>query len=157
MSTASPLATLRDEQQLITTLLDLLKQEQQCLVRADSDSLTSLTPLKSSLVAQMNQLAGSRHAALGAAGFAAGETGMQPWLDQAHDAAGASLWQDLLALTREAKEINRVNGMLITKQLAHTQVMINAMRQPAAGAENAFYGPKGHATGSGPSRRFVVG
>jgi flagellar biosynthesis protein FlgN len=158
MQTASPLSTLRDEKQLITTLLDLLKQEQQILVRADSDGLTSVTPLKSSLVTQLGQLAGQRHAALGAAGFAAREEGMQAWLDASPDKAAASLWQDLLAITREAKEVNRVNGMLITKHLSHNQAIINAMRQPAArGGEQAFYGPTGQATSSGPSRRYVVG
>lgn len=158
MPNTSPLSTLRDEKQLITTLLDLLKQEQQLLVSADSDGLTTVTPLKSSLVAQMAQLAEQRHGALGAAGYAPREAGMETWLDACKDAAAASLWQDLLALTREAKEMNRVNGMLINKQMAHNQAVLNAMRQPAArSGENAFYGPTGQATASGPSRRYVVG
>jgi flagella synthesis protein FlgN len=158
MPSNSPLSTLRDEKQLISTLLDLLKQEQQILVRADSDGLNTVTPLKSSLITQLAQLAGERHAALGAAGFVPREEGMETWLDASQDADASSLWQDVLALTREAKEMNRVNGMLISKHLAHNQTILNAMRQPAArGPDNAFYGPTGQATGPGPSRRYVVG
>jgi hypothetical protein len=58
---------------------------------------------------------------------------MEPWL-----AVGGNdelrRWNRLLELTREAKEFNRVNGMLVNKQLAHTQGVLNAMRGPASGA-----------------------
>lgn len=153
----SPITTLRDEQHLITSLVGLMQQEQQCLVNADTDTLAALTPQKSSLVQQMAALASQRHQALGAAGFAAAEAGMDDWLAGAGDEAARSLWLALLASTREAKELNRVNGMLINKHMTHTQVVLNAMRTPAGGADNAFYGPSGQTTGGGPSRRFVVG
>jgi hypothetical protein len=42
---------------------------------------------------------------------------------------------------REAKELNRVNGMLVNKQLAHNQGMLNALRR----------------AGHRRRRRFVVG
>lgn len=154
----NPITTLRDEQQLITSLVGLMQQEQQCLVSADTDALTALTPQKSSFVHQMAALASQRHQALGAAGFAASEAGMEDWLaSAAGDAEARTLWLGLLASTREAKELNRVNGMLINKQMTHTQVVLNAMRTPAGGADNTVYGPSGQTTGGGPSRRFVVG
>lgn len=157
MATASPISTLRDEQSLIATLLKLMKQEQQCLVSADTDGLTAITPQKSQLITQMGQLATQRHQALGAAGFAARETGMEAWLASSNDSSASTLWQELLSLTREAKELNRVNGMLINKQMTHNQTVLNAMRTPAQGGDSGFYGPTGQTTGSGPSRRYVVG
>jgi flagella synthesis protein FlgN len=153
----SPITTLRDEQQLITSLVALMQQEQQFLVRADSDGLAAITELKSTQVLQMAALAGRRHQALGAAGFAASEAGMQAWLDSNKDEAAHALWLELLDCTRAAKELNRVNGMLINKQMTHTQVMLNAMRTPAGGADAGVYGPRGQASVGGPSRRFVVG
>jgi flagella synthesis protein FlgN len=154
----SPTTTLRDEQQLITTLVDLMKQEQQFLVSADSDGLNTITPQKSSLVQQMASLASQRHQALGAAGFPAREAGMEDWLASANDSAARTLWLDLLERTREAKELNRVNGILINKQLTNTQVVLNAMRTPAGAAESGgVYGPGGQTAAGGPSRRFVVG
>jgi flagella synthesis protein FlgN len=157
MATASPISTLRDEQTLIATLLKLMKQEQQCLVNADTDGLTAITPQKSQLINQMSQLSSLRLQALGAAGFAAREAGMDAWLAGSPDPAAATLWQELLVLTREAKELNRVNGMLINKQMNYNQNLINAMRTPAQGADNSFYGPSGQPTAGGPSRRYVIG
>lgn len=153
----SPITTLSDEYQRITALVALMQQEQQCLVSADSDGLAAVTAKKSTLVQQMAALAARRHQALGSAGFAASEAGMDAWLDSGIDAAAPPLWRALLERTREAKELNRVNGMLINKQMTHTQVVLNAMRTPAGGAAAGFYGPSGQTTFGGPSRRYVVG
>jgi flagella synthesis protein FlgN len=155
MVMASPGATLRDEQQLIGSIMELMKTEQQFLVSADADGLASINPKKLQLAQKMAELSRLRHRALGAAGFPAAESGMEPWLAVGGNDALRSDWNRLLELTREAKELNRVNGMLVNKQMAHTQGMLNTLRPAAAGA--AVYGPGGHATLSGPSRRYVVG
>jgi flagella synthesis protein FlgN len=154
---AAAFSTLRDEHSLMTTMLKLLKQEQTLLVSADTGGLNTMTPQKSQLVAQMAQLAAQRHQALASAGFPAQEASMDGYLAQAGNADASALWQDLLALTREAKELNRVNGMLINKQYQNNQTIITAMRTPTAGAEGAIYGPSGQAVSGGASRRFVVG
>lgn len=154
---ASPLTTLRDELSLVQTLLELMKQEQRLLVEADTDGLTAITPQKNQLVGQLAALSQQRHQHLSTAGFAPEDASMQAWLEQQADNEAAALWQDLLAATREAKELNRVNGMLITKHLNNTQQLINAMRTPAGGADATVYGPSGQTTAGGPSRRFVVG
>lgn len=154
---ASPITTVRDELTLINTLLELMKQEQRLLIAADTDALTAITPQKSQLVGQMAELSNQRHQHLADAGLAAEDASMTVWLDQQQDQVSASLWQDLLAATREAKELNRVNGMLIAKHLNHNQTIINAMRTPVGGADAGVYGPSGQTPVSGPSRRFVVG
>ncbi|MDC8759332.1 flagella synthesis protein FlgN [Janthinobacterium fluminis] len=155
MSSATPLNSLRDERALMNSLLELMQQEQRSLVAADIDMLTQLTERKTALVAQLSAGAARRHAALAAAGFAAGEEGMDAWLASAGDADAAALWRGLLDDTRAAKELNRLNGMLVNKQLAHTQGALNTLR-PAAQSGN-FYGPSGQTTTSTPSRRLVVG
>ena len=153
----SPITTLRDEQRLITSLVELMKQEQRFLIAADSEGLTDITPQKTSLVGQLAALSDVRHQALGGAGFPARDAGMEDWLASAGDAAASMLWAGLLERTREAKELNRVNGILINKQMSNTQLVLNAMRTPAGGADTGVYGPSGHASAGGPSRRFVVG
>ncbi|MES2755877.1 MAG: flagellar protein FlgN [Pseudomonadota bacterium] len=153
----SPTTTLRDEQKLIGSLIELMKQEQQFLVSADSDGLDKITPQKADLVQQAAQLASQRHQAVAAAGFAAGEAGMEQWLTGSADAGARASWLELLELARQAKELNRVNGMLVNKQITNTQVILNAMRTPAGGADPGVYGPSGQAGASGPSRRFVIG
>jgi flagella synthesis protein FlgN len=155
MAMASPGATLRDEQQLIGSIVELMKTEQQFLISADADGLAALTPKKLQLAQQAAELSRLRHRALGAAGFHATENGMEPWLAVSGNDELRSQWNRLLELTREAKELNRVNGMLVHKQMAHTQGMLNALRPAGNGA--GVYGPGGQSMPAGPSRRFVVG
>jgi flagella synthesis protein FlgN len=157
MAIASPHTTLADEQQQIAALVELMKQEQQLLIDADADGLAALTPQKAQLVQQMAALAAARHRALGVAGFAASESGMEPWLAVSGDATVRERWDRLLELTREAKELNRVNGMLINKQMAHTQNVLNALRPASASGEAGVYGASGQTMTGGASRRFVIG
>jgi flagella synthesis protein FlgN len=155
MATASPGATLRDEQQVIGSIVELMKTEQQFLISADADGLSTITPNKLQLAQRAATLARVRHKALAAAGFTAGEAGMEPWLavggsdEQRHD------WNRLLELTREAKELNRVNGMLVNRQLGQAQAALGALR--GTGSAAGVYGPGGQTMSTGPSRRFVVG
>jgi len=155
----TPSTTLQDEQQLMSFMLTLLKKEQASLVDAHADGVAEVTQSKSDVVAQLAALARQRHAALADAGFDEGETGMEPWLAASGDATARATWDALLDCTRSAKELNRVNGMLVARQLAHNQTVLNAMRTPAGGNEAAggLYGPGGQTAGFGPSRRFVVG
>ena len=58
---------------------------------------------------------------------------------------------------RQAKELNRVNGMPISRQLNNTHTLLNTMRTAAGAAEAGVYGPTGQTAVSQPSRRFVTG
>jgi flagella synthesis protein FlgN len=155
MQPTSPMTTLPEEQQVMSLLLDLLKLEQAHLIAADIDSLVEVTAQKSALVGKMAALASARHHALGAAGFAAQETGMQAWMDASGDSADGRLWQQVLDVTREAKEINRLNGMLINQRMAHSQGALNALRPNAQGGD--VYGPSGLASGPSANRHFAIG
>ncbi|MES3025525.1 MAG: flagellar protein FlgN [Pseudomonadota bacterium] len=157
MSATSPNATLPDELRLMGQMLAMLQQEQAVLVKADTEALNALTPLKSALVAQLGQCAATRQRLLREAGFAAADDGMQAWIKAGPGAGSAGQWQQLLELTRQAKELNRVNGMLINKQFTYNQTILNAMRAPSAGGESHFYGPSGQATVTPQPRRPVIG
>jgi flagella synthesis protein FlgN len=153
---AGPETTLAAERQLLASLTVALQDEQRLLIAADADGLLQVTPGKNQLVQQLATLAGERHRALGAAGFEAGEAGMEPWLAAHGTDAVRGEWTALLDAAREAKELNRVNGMLINKHLANNQAALAELR-PQAGAGTAVYGPGGMTLTGGPSKRFVVG
>ena len=156
MHDGAPIQKLREEQRLITELLDILKDEQQSLVAADIDKLAALTPRKSEILARMGTLARERHEALGQAGFEAREAGMETWLCAHGTPDDKAMWNDVLAHTREAKELNRLNGMLINKQLSHTQGALQALRPPSPAGN--VYGPSGlTATSTTVSRGFLAG
>ena len=155
MSALNPMSSLREEQQLITELVDVLKQEQAHLVVADVAGLTTVTPAKTALVQRMTVLASQRHRALGAAGFIAGEAGMEPWITRSGGSDARALWLQLLEQTRAAKELNRVNGLLINRHMGYTQSALDALR-PKVKA-NSVYGPSGMTNNSTRSRGFLVG
>jgi len=152
-----PSDTVPQEQQHVNALIALMKQEQQLLIAADADGLAELTPRKNASLQALADLSAQRHAALAAAGCEASEAGMEPWLAVGGNPEAQAQWEALLELAREAKELNRVNGMLINKQLAHNQGVLNALRMPAGADAAGMYGASGQALGTGPSKRYVVG
>ncbi|MYM23990.1 flagellar protein FlgN [Duganella sp. FT135W] len=156
MSTVTPLNSLREEKQIMSTLLDLLRQEQQLLVAAEIEGLPAVTSRKTALVTQMTLLSAQRHRSLGKSGFPAEEAGMDAWIAASGEARAesADLWQALLQHTREAKELNRVNGMLINKQMGHTQGALQALNPKGGGN---FYSPGGISTSLPRSRGFLAG
>ena len=152
-ATNSPMHSLRAEHKLITALHDVLQQEQELLVAADIESLDQLTPRKAELINEMALLANQRHRALGAAGCPPREAGMESWLDTHGTADDRKLWNDVLDQTREAKELNRLNGMLINRQMSHTQGALQALRPQA---QAGVYGPSGRTATNTVSRGFVA-
>jgi flagella synthesis protein FlgN len=155
MHNGAPIQNLREEQRLIVALLDVLKEEQQYLVAADIENLAQLTPRKSDLISQMGVLATERHRALGSAGFEAREAGMEVWLAAKGTSDDTALWNEVLDQTRNAKELNRLNGMLINKQLSNTQGALQALRPPSQAG--AVYGPSGRTSTNTTSRGFLAG
>ncbi len=153
----SPISTVPQEQQHLSSLIELMKQEQTLLVAADADGLAELTPRKNTLLQELAALSNQRHAALLAAGCEGAEAGMEPWLAVGGNPEARAQWEALLELARQAKELNRVNGMLINKQLAHNQGVLNALRMPAGAQAGGVYGSSGQTLGSGPSKRYVIG
>ena len=154
MATTPAPVTLHDEQTTMAALLDVLRQEQQALVNMTVETVEHTSTQKAALVARMATLAEQRHRALAAAGHAPSEAGMEAWVASA-GAEWLPVWRELLEQTRQAKELNRVNGLLINRHMAYTNGALAALR-PAAQRSNV-YGPTGLSV-SGPAKRgFVVG
>jgi flagella synthesis protein FlgN len=163
-ASATPADTLSQEQQAAKVLVDCLQQEQALLIAADIEGLSLLTEKKASVVFQMSELATTRHRALAAIGHPASETGMQSWLaerDAKFPAAKKqnkdilNAWSNLLATARQAKEINRVNGILINTHVARNQTALNVLQVQTT--DTNLYGPNGQATSAGKGRGLVVG
>lgn len=151
----NPADSLNEEHKAAHSLLELLKQEQQHLINADIDGLTKLTEEKAKVITQMSELAKSRHRALAMAGFPAEEAGMQEWLNSGAAMATASeSWTELLALAQSAKELNRVNGLLIGKHMARNQQALNVLQINVQGAN--FYGQNGRSMVSATATRGLV-
>lgn len=154
---SNPIERLQDEYQIALLLLRLLEQEQECLVNADLETLSRLTAEKAKTVAQVAELSRGRHTALEEAGFEASEAGMQAWMAQAEVSQTARQVQHrLLTVAQSCRELNRINGLLITQHLHRNQAAIDILRGGAA-ACNAFYGPTGQPSSEHKRGTLVVG
>lgn len=154
---SDPGAQLAREYEVTHALLTLLRQEQASLVEADITGVTDLLNEKSLLVAQATDLAVARHHALAAAGFESSETGMQAWIAaQEPQSEAVQSWKKLMDLAREAKEINRTNGLLINQQLVCNEAALNVLRGGEANS-SSVYGPNGQTSSRPVSRSRVVG
>jgi flagellar biosynthesis protein FlgN len=151
-----PAATLNDEIAVASNLVDVLKREQTVLIAADTEALPALTEEKAKLVAQIAVLANKRYQALAAAGFQDEEAGMKAWIDSpASSAAAGQSWNTLLEAARAAKELNRVNGMLIAKHMARNQATLTVLQ---GGRQSvSLYGPNGQPSATPGSRGLVIG
>ncbi|WP_151636363.1 flagella synthesis protein FlgN [Noviherbaspirillum aerium] len=149
-----PGISLNEEIAAGAALLQLLKQEQEHLIQADLEGLTAVTEDKAKIVARMTELALARHRSLGTAGYSADESGMQAWVKSA-PADAARAWGDLLNLARDAKELNRSNGLLIGQHMARNQDALSVLQGNQRGG--TMYGPSGQTTSAGGNRTLVVG
>lgn len=151
-----PGATLAQEQQLAQALLLLLRHEQQGLIDADTDVVMSLLAEKSRLVASLRSLAAAREQALLNAGHPVSEKGMQAWLLGTKASAGLRLnWSTLMETSRTAREMNRINGLLIHRHMLRNQAALEVLQ--GRPAHSNVYGPNGQTTQRQQSRSRVIG
>ena len=153
-----PMESLRAEHEVLASLVELMKAEQAHLVALDTDGLQAITEQKAQVVAKATEVAQQRHRNLAIAGFAVEEAGMQAWLASINSKSVVDAWQQLLDITRAAKELNRVNGILINKQMAYNQNALDSLHAPAqAKNPNNVYGKNGQTSTATNTRRIVVG
>ncbi len=154
----NPMESLREKHRALAELVELMKAEQSHLVAANIEGLQEITEQKAKIVAQVSEMAQKRHRALAIAGFDPKEENMQAWLASINQEKVGEAWDQLLTITRSAKELNRVNGMLINKHMMVNQNAISALQAPVHGnAPVNFYGANGQTTNITTSRRLVVG
>lgn len=152
---SDPAFSLQSEQHATRALIELLQSEQDKLIEGSIDGLDALLERKSTLIAQLTVLTKSRHTALADSGFNASEIGMRGWLTGASRGDAEHHWQALLGLGAEAKELNRINGMLIGRHLIRGQTELNILQGKPQ--HSNFYGPDGQSAGKGLGRGLVIG
>lgn len=139
---------------LVGQLLELLSREQSSLVVVDVDSIEALMDEKALLLQTINSAAKYRYEALAAKGFLASELGMLEWLKQKADVAANATWADFQKTLSQAKEMNRLNGMLISKHFNRNQQLLNHLQGNASGVDS--YGKNGQAKSQTLSRGVVI-
>jgi flagellar biosynthesis/type III secretory pathway chaperone len=137
-----PAGALGDEAAVWRDLISLLQQEQAALRAADAMKLPPLAAAKQQRIALLQQFEQQREASLRAAGYGAGPAAMDGWL-AAHEASDVQRqsWDELRRLAGHARQINALNGRLITQQRRHFEQALHALAGAAGAA--ALYGADG--------------
>jgi flagella synthesis protein FlgN len=146
--------SIEQESQIINQLIEVLELEQSCLIKADFEQIQVLLGEKSALLQDLNQRSQERYQWLSAAGFPASESGMSDWLQTNAEHSLQSAWLTMQQSLLKAKELNRINGMLIGKHAARNQQLLSALQGRAE--TNQFYGPSGQATSNSRIRGSVI-
>ncbi len=153
---SNPAGSLSEEHKAVRALTQLLQLEQEKLIAADIEAIAALTEPKAKAALRMAELAAKRHKLLEAAGFEANEAGMQAWLGSpAASTTASTSWHELIALAEAGKELNRVNGTLINKQMVRNQNVLNILQHGNVQGNNV-YGPDGQTASRTMSRHIVA-
>lgn len=135
---------------LVAQLLHDLQAEQTALVSADLDTIERMVDSRVELLQALGAAANDRYEALAAAGYEANEHGMAEWLKQQSSAVLDKAWLVFQKDLIQAKELNRLNGVLINKHFLRNQEKLDALHGKSAAPQ--FYGKNGQAQSSGSSR-----
>ena len=144
---------LNEEVREVDALVALLRQEQELLAIAGSgDALIPLVERKTGYIVRLKTLSDRREQMLRAAGYGAGRAGMEAWLGGvARNDTARPLWQKLLALAADARQLNDTNGKLIALHWQHNQAALATLMSAANRATT--YGPDGQQNGGGRGGR----
>lgn len=144
MSTSTK-ATIVFEQDtlLVNQLLLDLQYEQEALVVADINAIEKLIDQRLVLLQQLSVAAKNRYDALAAQGYEANEKGMAQWLDAQAKPALHLAWVSFQKSLVQAKEMNRLNGVLINKHFNRNQQVLAHLQGDTSKA--AMYSKNGQA------------
>jgi flagella synthesis protein FlgN len=146
--------TFEQDAKLVSNLLEVLTREQSSLVMADIDAIEIAMEEKSFLLQNISITANSRYAALAASGFEANESGMIIWLKRQEKPALSESWAHFQKSISQAKEMNRLNGLLINKHFNRNQQLLNHLQGNSA--NGSVYGKNGQAKSQSSSRSSLV-
>lgn len=153
-TTSNRLVSFEQDAKLLDDLLLLLSREQSHLVKADVASIETILDEKSVLLQQLNLAARRRYDALAANGFDASEAGMDTWVQHQAKKPLSLSWAKFQKALSQAKEMNRLNGVLISKHFNRNQELLNHL-QGGTGADSV-YGRDGQAKTKSPVRSGLI-
>lgn len=114
------------EREATRHFVDILQREQSALQQADIFGLDPLTQEKMHQLERLAQLANIRHTWLAAHGHSADHEGMERGL---REYPGTDeVWKELLGLARTAMQMNKLNGLLIDRQMRYNQERLKAVQ-----------------------------
>ena len=137
--------TFKPEATLVSSLISVLEREQKTLVSDDVESIENLMDEKSQILQQIGIASQERYKKLQAHGYEANENGMVALIKATMDGAMSNDWMAFQKSLAQAKELNRVNGLLINRHFNRNREMFNDLQGSRQGGHSAslIYGANG--------------
>jgi len=136
-------AAIYNEKRIVNLFVEVLKKEEIALTHGQIDELDLLVSEKAQLVEQLEELEKNREQYLLSFGCTPDKNGMHSWLSKQEDMELQAVWNELIEMAKIAKQVNQVNGQMISTQQLYNQRAYLSL-QSAAG-NISLYGPKGQA------------
>ena len=130
-------------------LVDILLEEQACLVQLQTPELNSLALRKEAMMLELEKRYMNNIQLAKAEGFQPNMDGIALWVDvlAAHEPRLLGTYSTLRTTLGHAQRLNNTNGELVTEQLAGLQERISILTAAAVAdqkpAASDTYGPKG--------------
>lgn len=138
---------------LVSALLNDLQSEQTALVSADLDMIERMVDQRVELLQALSAAANTRYEQLATAGFEPNEQGMSLWLQKQSNPELDQAWVSFQQQLFKAKELNRLNGILINKHFQRNQEKLDALNGKYSAPQ--FYGKNGQAHRANNSRNSL--
>lgn len=143
-------ALLDREYRALQGFVTLLRREQALLEAGTTDSLAALAEEKLKAATELADFSATRDSKLIHSGLQPGRAGMDAWTTTPAGAGYRQQWQQLLALTAEARGLNDTNGQLINIRMQNNQQALSILM--AAADQAVTYGPDGQQQTGGGGR-----
>ncbi|HEX4855428.1 MAG TPA: flagellar protein FlgN [Limnobacter sp.] len=141
--------SLAEECELAMALVDVLLEEQACLVKLQTPELNSLALRKEAMMLELEKRYLDNIQQAKAAGFQPTMDGLALWTDvlAMHEPRLLGTYSTLRSTLSHARRLNKTNGELVAEQLAGLQERISILTAAAVAdqkpAASDTYGPKG--------------
>ena len=136
---------LSEECEMAMTLVDVLSDEQSCLIRLESARLIELALKKESLMLELERRFKQRLKEAQQLGFGEDYDALVLWVKDAgrKDTRIPFLFSTFQNTVAQAQRLNDLNGALVAEQLASLQTRIQILTESSRPVSAGVYGPDG--------------
>ncbi len=128
-----------EEAKVVTEFVQLLKEEQQALIAGQVDDVSTLSAKKAEFCQRLDRFSRHRIVLLSSSAINPGPE-LNAWLSR-QDASVKKSWATLLTIAKEAQDLNRQNGQLISSRMQSNSQTLNVLM--SASDRASLYGSDG--------------
>lgn len=146
--------TFVPESGLIQALIEVLEREQKSLVINDITTIEMLMDEKAQLLQKINAASQVRYRALQVKGYVPSEEGMEAFIQADNNSQDKKIWINFQRSLSLAKELNRVNGVLISRHFNRNRETLHDLQ--GSHSTRMIYGANGQHAVTGYSGSSLI-